>query len=878
MKNVILLSMLIGGGMISAVAQPLNRPTYAMMINTAEEQMEKKDYYRALEWYEKAYEESKDRELAIIIADLNYMLRDYGDAERWYSRALRPSKKVKDVPEEKRFEYARSLKMTGKYDEAIEQFDSFIKKTSDPVRKEIAELEKIGCEFARVAKQQDGLTITNAGKEVNTKTSEYSPFITNDLKELYFTSFQTDDVIEVDEKNADGYQAKIYKSTRTDKGWAKAEALDDNVNRPGFHTANVTLSPDHKHMFITRELLEGHLLKESKIYMSESSGSGWSPPQEVAGVNGNFIAKSPSVGELFGKEVLFFVSNMDGGTGGYDIYYATYKGNGQYGDPVNLGPKINTIADEETPFYRDGTLYFSSNGHPGLGGYDIFMSTWNGVMWSKPANMGKGYNSPVDDLFFMLDKEGYHGMLASNRDAEGSRSVKGKTCCNDLYNVSLKKIVADLIATTFDAETKQPLSGVTLELIDLKVGGSKVVDTKTNEGGNNFDFPLELDKSYMIIGSADNYERDTVTFNTVGLFDSKTYQEKLYLKPGRKTITIRREEPFLLENILYEFDDDKILPVAEPDLQLVLDLMKQYPDMVIELSSHTDARGTDQYNRDLSQRRAESARRWLTTRSVERKRIEAKGYGESAPKTVDARTAAKFPFLKTGDVLTEEFINAFLPDSTKFENAHFVNRRTEFKIIAGPTSIVIEEEKLIQIGNRKVDGEEPKKEEKKETPKKNVPNKKRDNTPTPSPGGDSLKPTPNAKLLKLAADSVKIHPYSSLYGKKNLKGLPIMHFDERMVDFGKVTKGEKRVHTYTFTNLGSVPLEIDIASGCECTTTDYTRTPVPPGGKGTVKVTFDSTEKEASETVDVDIYLKNIDPELDAPIFERVQFVYELVK
>lgn len=887
MKNTILLLALFIGSITAAFGQPINRPTYAVMIKTAQEQMEKKDYYRALEYYEQAYEESKDIELAILIADLNYMLRDYRDAEKWYSRALKPTKKNKNVDkwQDKRFEYARTLKMNEKYDEAIEEFDKYIQSATDPVRKDLAELEKVGCEFARVAKKpNEALTITNAGKEVNGKNSEYSAFLTNDNKEMYFSSIVGDDIVVIEDEKSD-FTAKIYKSTRDDKGWAAPTVLDENINRPEFFNANVTLSPDGRRMFFNREKLSGNVLTESKIYMSENSGGSWKPANELAGVNGNFIAKSPAVGELFGNEVLFFASNMEGGQGGLDLYYSTYKGNGQYGDPINLGPKINTIGDEDTPFYRDGVLYFSSTGHPGIGGYDIFMTTWNGTLWSKPQNMGKGYNSSVDDLYFMLDQEGYHGFLVSNRPAEGSRSVKNKTCCNDIYNVSLKKIEASLIAMSYDLETKEPLNGVTVELVELKDGKPKVLDSKTNSGGNNFDFPLELDRAYLIIASAENYQNDTATFNTVGLFDSKTYNEKLELKPGRITKKIVRNEPFVLENILYDFDDDKILPPAEGDLQVIYDLMTKYPDMVIELSSHTDARGADEYNRQLSQRRAESARRWLTNKGITRARIEAKGYGETQPKTVDARNAQKFPFLKQGETLTEAFINALLPDSAKFEAAHQLNRRTEFKIIAGPTSITIEEEQLIQIGNRKVDGSEPKTQPQKEEPKpkpnnqrRPAPSNKNRNKGNETPGGDSIRPVPVIKIEKPGISPDSIHPLSSLYGKKDLKGLPIMQFEQRIYDMGKMKKGEIKEYTFHYTNAGDTPLEIDIISVCECTAYDFSPSVVKPGEKGWIKVVFDSSKKDESGDSDVDIYLKNMDPVLDAPIFERVKYKFELVE
>lgn len=899
MKNNILIATLLLCGAFSAFGQPLNRPTYAMMVQTAEEQMEKKDYYRALEWYEKAYDESKDIEMAIIIADLSYMLRDYRNSEKWYVRALKPTRRNKKVDEyqEKRFEYARSLKMNEKYDEAIEEFNKFISISKDPVRQELAELEKVGCEFGRVAKPVDGVTITHGGKEINGKNSEYSPFLSADNKELYFAALVGDDIIVVADKPAaddktkvdlgakaeegtSDYFSKIYKSTKGDKGWGKPEPLDGNVNRPEFFNVNNSIAPDGNRMFFNRELLDGHILKESKIYVSQNNGGTWGAANELSGVNGNFIAKSPAVGELFGREVLFFASNMEGGQGGYDLYYSTYKGNGQYGDPVNLGPKINSIGDEDTPFYRDGVLYFSSTGHPGLGGYDIFMSTWNGTMWSKPTNMGKGYNSSVDDLYFMLDKEGYTGLLASNRIAEGSRSVHSKTCCNDIYNVFLKKIEADILATAFDAETKEPLNGVTFELIELQGETPKTVDTKTNGGANTYDAVLELDRSYMIIASTENYSNDTVRFNTVGLFDSKSYKERLNLKPGRITKKIVRNEPFVLENILYDFDDDKILPPAEGDLQVIYDLMNSYPDMVIELSSHTDARGDDNYNRNLSQRRAESARRWLTGKGVVRNRIEAKGYGEGQPKTVDAKANAKFPYLKVGDVLTEEYINKLLPDSVKFEAAHQLNRRTEFKILSGPTSITIEEEQLIQIGNRKIDPNAPKTEPKKDekpAPRKPAPNRnnRRGNTPG---GGDSIHPAPiKLDIAPVKKDSIIIDKLSSLYGKKDLKGFPIMQFETRVYDMGTVKKGELKEYTFRFTNVGDVALDIDIVSVCECTSYELGPSVVKPGEKGWIKVVFDSNKKEESDTSDVDIYLKNIDPEIDAPIFERVKFKYELV-
>lgn len=680
-------------------AQPLNRATYPTMVKIADQKLEEGDYYNALEWYEKAYEESQDKDLAAKIANLYFSLRDYVKAERSFKRVLQRDRKG-DYAEE-RFVYAQSLKMNAKYDEAIEEFEKYLAEGKDAVKKELTAVEIEGCKFAKIAPEPRNMTISNAGKNVNSAYSEYSAVMAPGGQKMYYASFNAEEVIVID-KNATDYFAKIYASDRTEQGWSVGTPLGENVNRPDYHNANVALSPDGRRMFFTRQLLSGNKVIESKIYMSEGGSGGWGAANLVEGVNGDYLANHPAVGELFGNEVLFFTSNMEGGYGGLDIYYSTLK-NGKYGPPVNLGPKINTVGDEVTPFYRDGILYFSSTGHRSLGGFDIFSTEWNGSVWSEPVNMGKGYNSSVDDLYFTLDREGYAGFLLSNRAGTRWVKSKGKTCCDDIYNVSLKIILADLMATTFDLETNDKLSGATLQLVDMTDDeqAGKVVDTKTNKNSNDFAFPLELDKFYRIIASRDDYYPDTLEFNTMGLLDSKTFEVPVKLKPTPVYITISKEEPIELENIYYDFDDDKILPAAEPDLNFVLELMNEYPDMVIEMSSHTDARGNDAYNRDLSQRRAESARRWLLEKGVDRRRIQAVGYGETVPKTVTAKIVQEYSFLKEGDVLTEAYINQ-LPTEEQKEGAHQVNRRTEFKIVSGPTSIKIEETRLIRKGAREV--------------------------------------------------------------------------------------------------------------------------------------------------------------------------------
>ncbi len=813
------------------------------MIETANEAMANRDYYNALEWYEKAYEEQQDDSLVPLIAQMHYQLRDYSRAERWYSRLLRRDRDGSYV--DKRFDYGRILKMNEKYPEAISELQQFVIETDNDSLRNLAKIEITGAELAMEMPQTNkGATIENAGRNINTPLSEYSAVLTRDGNTMYFSGFDGKDVIYFDEVKEENF-ARIFTSSLEDRGWGKPEALSDEINRPGFHTSNVALSPDNNTLFFTRAQLEGNVLSSSQLYYSVGGPGNWGPAREVSGINGDYAVKHPAVGELFGREVLFFVSNMPGGYGGYDLYYATREGEGAYGDPVNLGEILNTPGDESSPYYRDGTLYFSSTGHPGIGGYDIFYSTWNGQRWSEPTNMGYGYNTSVDDRFFTLDPEGYKGALISNRP--GGRSAHGRTCCDDIYTLDIARIYADLVVGLF-TEDKQVLKGGTVSIVTMQNNRPGSPSKKSSDTGNRFDFDLELDMPYMVVAEHPDYYPDTAEFNTAGLTASKTFEERFYLKAKPKppteplfdTITI--EEPIVLENILYDFDSDRIRPEAESDLQVVLDLMNQYPEMIIELRSHTDYRGDDNYNINLSQRRAESARRWLIREGVPRARMEAKGYGETVPYTVKAKDAAAHPFLSEGTELTPDVIDA-LPTDTEREVAHELNRRTEFKILEGPTTIVIERHRL-----RKQDTNQ-------------------------QPDRQALPTAP-----RQMTDSLEISKMSSLHGRTNLKGVPIMHFAERSVDFGEVKKGEKRQYTYTFVNRGDTPLIISGIAACDCTSTEFSTDAVPPGGKGKIEVTFDSSEKDEAETITLDIILDNAVPETGNPIIERIQYSFDLIK
>lgn len=653
----------------TAWAQPIGNSTYDQKLESADIAIENKDYYNALELYEEAYKESKDPQLALAIADLSSVLRDYKKAERYYGRLLKRDKNGDYLT--LRYDFAQALKAQGKYQEAYDEFRVFISETDEEDKKALAIMELKGIEMKSSFEENIAVVVSFAGKEINKGQSEYSPAIAEDGS-LYYGSFDENKKIEVEE-NGDYKEAGIYFSSVNDKGkYNKPGALGEHINRPGFHTSNVSFSRDGKTMYFTRAVLQGNSLSESKIYQSFQSDGNWTAAEEVNGVNGDYIATHPKMGELYGSEVMFFSSTMDGGYGGYDIYYATKTGENEFSTPVNLGKAINTAVDEITPYYNDGTLYFSSNGHPGLGGQDIFYTGWDGANWGEITNMGFNYNTSYDEQYYYMDASGIKGFLTSNRPAKGKRSLNGKTCCDDIYGFEIRQVVVDLLATVEDKEG--PLKGAAIELMDISAPEEIDTQIKTNEDDNKFNFLLDGDHEYRAIISKAEYHPDTIYFNTLGILDDYTVKKKIILEAKPPVVAepeveiVSINQAIRLNNIYYDFDDDKILMDAEKDLGVLLGLLNEYPDMVIELSSHTDSQGVSTYNKKLSQRRADSAKRWLLEKGIADARINAVGYGE-------------------GVILNECKNGVRCTD-----DQHRVNRRTEFKIIAGPETIEIKRE------------------------------------------------------------------------------------------------------------------------------------------------------------------------------------------
>ncbi|MEI6410398.1 MAG: tetratricopeptide repeat protein, partial [Bacteroidota bacterium] len=506
-------------------AQPINRATPEANLKAAEESLANNNGYEALNLFEKVYEETKDKAINVKIAKLHFDLRDYERAEKMLSRIVLRDRKAEYT--ELKYWLALSMKMNGKYAEAADMFNQYISEGADEALKKSAKLELAGCELGRKAKQPENLQVANIGNKANSPQTESSPSFSNGA--LYFTSLKDKKVIELDGKEGDWY-AKIYTTTKSGAEFGDPTALGTQINREGWNQGNVSITPDGRTMYFTRVEMLFNGMKTSKIYYAPKENDGWGAAKEVTGVNGDYIAKHPCEGDLFGEKVLFFVADMPGGQGGDDIYYATKKSEGVFGLPVNLGKVINTAGTEATPFYRDGKLYFSSNGRPSLGGLDVFESQWNGSVWTDPKPLPMGINTSVDDFFYNQSLDGFSGYLVSNRPSPNS--LKSKTCCDDIYSWELERLKVDLAVKTFrfkkqKEKENQPLQGSTIQIIDVTDKNPANVDQKVNPAGNEFAFSLQPEKSYIIIATRDGYQPDTIKLNTVGIKKSVTLDKKL---------------------------------------------------------------------------------------------------------------------------------------------------------------------------------------------------------------------------------------------------------------------------------------------------------------------------------------------------------------
>ena len=492
----------------------------------------------------------------------------------------------------------------------------------------------------------------------NSRRSEYSPAYGSDKHDqLYFTSTR-DKALGDDKSLITGLKAPdIFVATKDEKGkWQKPEAIEGELNSE-YEEGACAFTPDYKTMYLTRCTMDSESPRPAQIYKSTRSDAAWSAPKLCDIMKDSITSCAHPAVSPDGKW-LYFVSDMSGGLGGLDIWRASIEGD-DFGWIENLGSPINTQGDEMFPTFRpNGELYFSSDGHHGMGGLDIYCATLsNEGSWSI-TNLMAPVNSPGDDFGMTFEGERMSGYFSSNRgDARG---------WDHIYSFYLPETVHTLTGWVYEKDGYELTEG-TVYLIGND-GTNEKLSVKTD---GSFTKRITPGASYVLLGSCKGYLNHMQEL----VADSTVEDREYTLQFPLASIT----RPVLIDNIFYEFDSATLTDSSIVALDILVRLLADNPNVVIELGAHCDYKGRDEYNERLSQRRAEAVVAHLIAKGIDTDRLVPKGYGEAAPKMVTKKMTEQYPFMKEGDVLTESYILA-LPEEQQ-ELCNTLNRRTEFRVL-----------------------------------------------------------------------------------------------------------------------------------------------------------------------------------------------------
>jgi outer membrane protein OmpA-like peptidoglycan-associated protein len=613
------------------------------------------EYNEAIAYYEKALESQTYKgESNFQIAEALRMSNRLSQATPYYRDAI--NNRYNDP--NALFYYAFSLKANGNYIDAEVQLRRFTEIAEDEFMIEWAEREIDNLSYLVVlAEKKNYYRVRNLGL-VNTTGADYSPVYNNG--ELYFTSNRSSTKIYKATGTAftDIYKAKTN-GARVDT--ATIEPLDDLINLPNINEGAVTFSPDGRTMIFARgNSGKRKGTQDVNLYISRYRNRKWSEPRMLSISNPEYWDSSPAFST--DGRTLYFASNRSDGEGGIDLFSSRMERSGRFSRPKNLGPEINTEGDEMFPYIADdGTLYFASTGHPGFGGLDLFTARRRSGQISV-ENLGQPMNSSSDDFAFFLFKPD-RGFFASNR-SEGKGDDDIYTFLNEDPNLkTVNYYLAGETKSRDEDDNAEILSNVKVQLLDFD---GEIIDEVTTDNDGKFNFRVYEHERYTLFGEkqgadAENYFVTRLDYSTIGksipqedlveLVTNITFDTLLYLDK------IIIDKPIVLENIYYDFARWDITAQAAVELDKLVDIMYDNPDIIIELSAHTDSVDTESYNLRLSQRRAESAVNYIESAGIERNRLTAKGYGESRP---IARNTNR--------------------DGTDNPDGRARNRRTEFKV------------------------------------------------------------------------------------------------------------------------------------------------------------------------------------------------------
>jgi len=627
-------------------------------IKNGEKYLALGEYYDAGREFKQAYTrlQPKDRdrrgEVALKIAHCYDKLNEPGRSIPAYRNAIRYGKA--DIYD--RLALGRQLLRNGNYKEAAVEFKAVLDTLPDNV---LAKNGLISAINAPKWKEQGSRYSVKKMNDFNSRRDDYSPVLYGDEYDiLYFTSTRND---------AQGNElsgitgckaADIFVSQKDDKGkWTKPEPVSGGLNTD-FDEGACAFSVDGRDMYLTQCQTDASYPRFAQIVMSTRSDAAWGKAKTVELTRDTLSALAhPAVSP--DGEWLYFVSDMPGGVGGYDIWRVRITPAG-FGGVENLGEPINTPGNELFPTFRpNGDLYFSSDGHPGMGGLDVFIA--------KPDNNSKRYkiehpgyplNSQGDDFGLTFEGRRNRGFFSSNRgDGRG---------WDNIYYFENPEIIQTIKGWVYE------MDGYELPAAQVYIVGNDGTNKRMSvKSDGSFTYEIQPGVDYLILASCRGYLNAQQQLRAEPTGESEEHVLQFPLA--------NISAPVLIDNIFYDFDKATLRPESTAALDELVKMLNENPNITIELSAHTDYLGSENYNKQLSQRRAQSVVNYLIKSGIAKDRLTPKGYGKERPKTINKKTAKQYPFLKEGEVLTQENILKLNEEQQAICNQ--LNRRTEFTVL-----------------------------------------------------------------------------------------------------------------------------------------------------------------------------------------------------
>ena len=672
---------------VATIAISLSSFAQGKQLKKAEAAFERYEFHKAMDFYKRAYSKSSDRtqkvEMSFRLAECARRIGNYRQAESYYKRTI----KMRYDDPVAVFYLGMMQRNIGKYEDAIKSFELYMKKVPEDIR---ALEAVVACQLAIEWVENPSRYAVANMKAINSKQDDRMPAFGNkDNTQLFFTTarkgvngkklsaqtgqYFTDIWVAELEKN----KKRRGKGKQAKPKWKEPLSLgdflevDDLVNTK-FDEGAVSLNERGNLMYFNRAVMKKNEFHSPRVFSAIKKGGEWEEPLEIdLPVDSNYMVIYPCLSP--DEKILFFVSDMPGGYGDFDIWMSEYnKRKDTWSEPVNLGPEVNTDGKEIAPYiHKDGTLFFASKGHVGMGGFDIFRATRRpSGQYGKVKNMKYPINSSYDDFGIVFSgKDAISGFFSSNR--------KGGRGGDDIYETKLSDLKFSMEGVLVDKETTDPLQGVS---VHIEGSDGSAFDAITNKSGF-FDFGDEAIRQgveYEVTYVKDTYVavNDTVTTQNLTIHDFETTDEGfLYTIAVDLSMKVHRL-PVVLPRIEYDLGSWELREIAEKDLNHLVEVLETNPDLRIQLRSHTDFRSSDEFNQELSQKRAESCVNYLIEKGIDASRLEAVGMGEKESLVLSEDRNG----FKKGDVFTQEFIEGVRSRRLR-EMAHQMNRRTDFREI-----------------------------------------------------------------------------------------------------------------------------------------------------------------------------------------------------